>query len=155
MLPDDITFRSASLADAVAICEVYLASRKHFLPYAPLAHTDLEVQEWIATTLIPATDVTVAIRAGQIVGMLSLSRDETAGWIEHLYLRPQAVGQGIGTQLVNLAKERLGSPIRLYTFQANEGARRFYERHGFRAIAFGDGSENEERCPDILFEWRQ
>ena len=42
-------------------------------------------------------------------------------------------------RFVELAKERLGSPIRLYTFQANNGARRFYERHGFTPIAFGDG----------------
>jgi ribosomal protein S18 acetylase RimI-like enzyme len=48
----------------------------------------------------------------------------------------------------------LTSPIRLYTFQENDGARRFYERHGFRAIEFGDGSNNEENCPDVLYEWR-
>ena len=33
-------------------------------------------------------------------------------------------------------------------------ARHFYEARGFEAIAFGDGSHNEERCPDILYEWR-
>jgi GNAT superfamily N-acetyltransferase len=78
---------------------------------------------------------------------------EKCGWLGQFYLLPSAVGQGIGTQLLAIAKERLGSPIRLYTFQANQEARRFYERHGFRAIAFGDGSDNEERCPDILLEW--
>ena len=41
--------------------------------------------------------------------------------------------------------------MRLYAFQQNEAARRFYERHGFVAIAFGDGSTNEERCPDVLY----
>jgi len=46
----------------------------------------------------------------------------------------------------------LGSPIRLYTFQANGGARRFYERHGFQPVAFSGGRDNEECCPDILFE---
>jgi RimJ/RimL family protein N-acetyltransferase len=154
MLPESIIFRPATLSDAEAVSEVYLASRKRFLPYAPLAHTDSEVREWIAANLIPTTEVIVAIQAGQIVGMLSLSRYETTGWIEHLYLLPRAVGQGTGTQLLALAKTRLGSPIRLYTFQANAGARRFYERHGFQAIAFGDGSANEEGCPDVLYEWR-
>ena len=43
-------------------------------------------------------------------------------------------------------------PIRLYTFQANLGARRFYERHGFSAIEFTDGEGNRERCPDVLYE---
>jgi hypothetical protein len=32
--------------------------------------------------------------------------------------------------------------------------RRFYESRGFRAITFGDGSGNEETCPDIIDESR-
>jgi hypothetical protein len=48
----------------------------------------------------------------------------------------------------------LEPPVRLYVFQANIRARQFYERHGFSAIDFGDGSLNEERCPDVLYEWR-
>jgi hypothetical protein len=48
----------------------------------------------------------------------------------------------------------LAPPIRLYTFQANAGARRFYERHGFVPIEFTDGQANEERCPDVLYELR-
>ena len=85
--------------------------------------------------------------------MMALSREEGIGWIDHLYLDPSAVGQGIGSLLVEQAKRQVGSPIRLYVFQENTGARRFYERHGFRPIAFGDGSENEENCPDALYEW--
>ena len=50
------------------------------------------------------------------------------------------------------AMRTLELPIRLYTFQANVGARRFYERHGFVAIEFTDGHANEERCPDVLYE---
>jgi ribosomal protein S18 acetylase RimI-like enzyme len=40
----------------------------------------------------------------------------------------------------------------LYTFQQNTGAPRFYERFGFKAVQFTDRSENEERCPDVLYE---
>jgi ribosomal protein S18 acetylase RimI-like enzyme len=39
-------------------------------------------------------------------------------------------------------------------FQRNEGARRFYERRGFRLVGQRDGSENEEREPDAVYEWR-
>jgi RimJ/RimL family protein N-acetyltransferase len=39
--------------------------------------------------------------------------------------------------------------LRLYTFARNEGARRFYERHGFAPVAFGDGSANQEGEPDV------
>ena len=51
-----------------------------------------------------------------------------------------------------IALNRLHGTIRVYTFEPNRGARRFYERHGFSAIAFGDGSNNESRCPDVLYE---
>jgi RimJ/RimL family protein N-acetyltransferase len=151
---EPLVLRAATPSDAGAVAEVYLASRQRFLPYAPLAHGDADVRRWIAKVLIPGTDVTVALLDGEIVGLMALSRDDDAGWIDQLYLHPEATGQGIGGRLVERAKARLGSPIRLYTFQPNEGARRFYERHGFEAIGFGDGSQNEERCPDVLYEWR-
>ncbi|MBN1660865.1 MAG: GNAT family N-acetyltransferase, partial [Anaerolineae bacterium] len=104
--------------------------------------------------LIPKADVTVALVGGEIVGMMSVSHDGETGWIDQLYLDPRMVGQGLGTRFIEQAKARLGSPIRLYAFQANEGARGFYERHGFTAIAYSDGSGNEEKCPDVLYEWR-
>ena len=42
----------------------------------------------------------------------------------------------------------------LWTFQKNEGARRFYERHGFDAVELTDGSGNMEREPDVRYAWR-
>jgi GNAT superfamily N-acetyltransferase len=71
-----------------------------------------------------------------------------------LYLHPSVVNQGLGAALLQTALHELPPPIRLYTFQANVAACRFYERHGFQAIAFGDGSGNEEQVPDVLYERR-
>ena len=52
-----------------------------------------------------------------------------------------------------LADAAAATPVlRLYTFARNAGARRFYERHGFVAVAFGDGSANEEGEPDVRYE---
>lgn len=62
------------------------------------------------------------------------------------------VGQKIGSALLAHAIQTLAKPIRLYTFQQNTGARRFYERHGFHAIQFTEGEGNEEKCPDVLYE---
>lgn len=149
-----IQIRSAIPEDAGRVSEIYLASRHHFLPYAPLAHSDDEVRDWIANLVVPSGDAWVAMRGDEMVGMMALSDDGTFRWIEQLYITPQATGQGIGSMLLQAALQRLAPPVRLYTFQANEGARRFYERFGFEAIAFGDGSDNEEGCPDVLYEWR-
>ena len=43
--------------------------------------------------------------------------------------------------------------FRLWVFQANAGARRFYERHGLRVVRLTDGAANEEKTPDALYEW--
>ena len=97
--------------------------------------------------------MTVAEIDAKIVGMMALSEEDACGWIDQLYLHPAAVGQGIGSQLMVRAKNELGDLIRLYAFQANSGCRRFYERHGFQPVAFGDGSDNEEKCPDVLYQF--
>jgi GNAT superfamily N-acetyltransferase len=76
------------------------------------------------------------------------------GWIEQLYVDPGWLGRGIGSRLMALAKELQPGGLQLYTFQVNDRARRFYEHHGFVATWFGDGSANEERQPDVRYEWR-
>jgi ribosomal protein S18 acetylase RimI-like enzyme len=146
--------RAARLGDAGAVADVYLRSRKELVACAPLAHSDEAVREWVRERLIPAARTTVALVQGRVVGLLAVSQDAEFGWIDQLYVLPGWVGRGIGTRLLDLARAELTPPVRLYTFQCNQLARGFYERRGFRAIAFGDGSANEERCPDILYEWR-
>jgi ribosomal protein S18 acetylase RimI-like enzyme len=154
--PMDVIFRPATGTDAEQVASVLLASRKAFVAFAPSAHADDDVRAWVANVLIPAGGVTVAVVRSSnegVVGMMAVSQRDVVGWIDQLYLHPSVVGRGIGTRFIELAMESLGSPIRLFTFQENAGARRFYERHGFRAIAFSDGSDNEEHCPDVLYEW--
>ena len=152
-MPPYTTFRSAEKSDAEAVAEVYLTSRKKLVSFAPLAHTDDEVKQWITKTLIPKTQVTVALVDDKIIGMMGLGRHRETNWLDHLYLHPEFVGQGIGSKLVDLAKSELGAPIKLYTFQENRRAIRFYERHGFVPIKYSDGTSNEEKCPDVLMEW--
>jgi len=72
--------------------------------------------------------------------------------LEAIAQDPAFVGQGIGSLLLTHAMRCLAPPIRLYTFQANVGARRFYERHGFVAVEMTDG-DNEEHEPDVRYGW--
>jgi ribosomal protein S18 acetylase RimI-like enzyme len=148
-----ILLRTATQDDSERIANIYLISRKFFLPYAPVGQTDDSVRSWIRDRLVPTGDVTVAVIDGSPIGFLAVSRGEFYGWIDHLYLDPSTVGLGIGSSLLTEAKTHLAGPIRLYTFQANEGARRFYRRHGFREIELSDGASNEEKTPDVLMEW--
>ncbi len=148
----EISIRAADPTDAGGVASVYLKSRKRFLPFAPLAHSDAEVQRWISRSLIPTGQVLVAEGAGGIVGMMAISVEGGISWIDHLYLEPESVGRGIGSRLLDFGLTQLDPPIRAQTFEANFGARRFYERHGFVPISHSDGADNEERCPDVLYE---
>jgi GNAT superfamily N-acetyltransferase len=159
-MPDEIglkaglLLRPATSDDAPAIAEVLIQSRAKYLPFAPSAHRPDDVRAWVANRLLPTGAVTVAGHQGEVVGVLATSSLEGISWIDQMYVRPGWVGRGVGTQLMEHAHRLLPRPIRLYTFQANAGARRFYERHGYRAIEFTDGQSNEEQCPDVLYELR-
>ena len=74
------------------------------------------------------------------------------GWIDHLYVDPAIHRAGIGSSLVHLAQEKQ-SELRLYTFQSNVKARKFYEKHGFVIEELNDGERNEEKMPDITYQW--
>ena len=145
----EITLRPAIAPDAVAIAAVMRASLNAF-DWMPVLHTPEEDLFFIRDILLPNQQVTVAETEGRIVGFIAVDGE----WVEQLYLDPAWTGQGIGSRL--LAEATAGmSQIKLHCFQANSGARRFYERHGFRAEAFSDGSANEEGLPDILYVLRR
>lgn len=150
----EATLRPASPGDAPRVAQLLIDTRARFMPYAPSAHSDDEVREWVATTLVPGGGVTVAQVDGRVLGAMATAREGGCSWIMQMAVDPAVVGRGLGSSLLAQALRDLPRPIRLYTFQANTGARRFYERHGFAAIEFSDGLANEERCPDVLYEIR-
>ena len=146
--------RAAIAEDTLAVANVIVESRRAFLPFAPSPHALEDVQDWVAQHLMPTGGVTVAIVEGRVVAVLAASEDENAAWIDQLYVLPGFEGQGLGTKLLHRAHASAKRPVRLFTFQQNAGARRFYERHGYEIVALSDGQSNEEKCPDILYELR-
>ena len=74
--------------------------------------------------------------------------------LEYIFLEPRVFRRGIGTALLDLAKERRRDGFTLWTFQQNERARAFYERHGLEEIQLTDGQGNEEKTPDVQYAWR-
>ena len=144
-----ITIRPATAADAGAVADVYLTSF-HATYDFPLAHTDDEVRAWIGNAVADGGTWVALDAAGAVVGMMTLK----PGDLDQLYVRPDRLGEGIGRRLLELAKEQSPDGLTLYTFQVNDRARRFYERNGFVAEWFGDGSANEEGQPDVRYVWR-
>ncbi|MBW7968901.1 GNAT family N-acetyltransferase [Bradyrhizobium sp. BR 10289] len=74
------------------------------------------------------------------------------GWVDQLYVLPAARGRGIGTELLDLAKDACDR-LEIWTFQRNAPARRFYEARGFVLVEQTDGARNEEKEPDARYLW--
>ncbi len=142
--------RPARPDDGPAIAEVYLRSFHETLPHIRLAHTDEEAREHFSTVVTNDLATWVAVEGDVIVGFLALNGDH----VDHLYLLPDATGRGIGAELIGVARRERPDGLRLYAFQANAGACRFYERHGFTVIDVDDeGARNEEGEPDVYYGW--
>jgi len=131
------------------VADVYLRSFKGTYSF-PLAHTDEQVRDWIRDIIVPTRETWVAIAAtGLVVGMMVLEGAE----LDQLYIAPSWTGRRIGSHLVELAKRLRPTGLSLYTFQVNQRARRFYERHGFEFVDENDGARNEEHQPDVRYAW--
>jgi GNAT superfamily N-acetyltransferase len=140
--------RPATADDADAVASVLTASFR-LLSFLPMLHTAEEDRRFIAIVILRNCEVTVAEDESGIVSFLARSGEE----VRLLYTRPDRIGSGAGTQLIEAAKRSGVAALELWCFQANTRARRFYEARGFRAIRFTDGAGNEERMPDIRYRW--
>ncbi|RDG36699.1 GNAT family N-acetyltransferase [Streptomyces corynorhini] len=150
MSSHDIVLRRAGGADARAAADVWLRSFTAALPSVRRAHDDADVRAWFSRVLVPQYETWVAVADSGVVGLLVLN----GGELKQLYLDPSWRGRGLGDQLMALAKQRQPDGLVLWTFQVNEAAQRFYERHGFIAVQRTDGLRNEEREPDVRYVWQ-
>ena len=152
--PGDAKVRAVRNTDSGGCAQVYMRSREFALPTVPIVHPPREVRRWMADEVVGRTDMWVAEVDGTIVGLMVLAADvKDSGWIEQLYVDPAWMGRGLGDRFVQVAKARTPIGLQLWTFQVNEPARHFYERHGFVAEQFTDGAGNEERAPDMRYHW--
>lgn len=139
-----IPLRRATRADMSACALIHRAAFDAALPWLAGLHTPEEDHVFFSGPVFDAGEVWLA--GEPPAGFIALHE----AWIDHLYVAPNSQGQGLGRALLAKALED-GSERRLWTFQANARARRFYERHGFIAERFTDGAGNGEREPDVLY----
>ena len=147
MTPTDVLVRPATPHDAVAVTDVHLASRKA-AAMPPSIHEDHEAYSWMAGRLADV-DVWVAEVDGEIVGYLRL----TPTWLDDLYVVPSHARLGIGTLLLDVAKSLRPDGFSLWVFEMSAPARAFYAHHGLVEREHTDGSDNEERVPDLRLSW--
>ncbi|WP_211357247.1 GNAT family N-acetyltransferase [Nocardioides rubriscoriae] len=149
MSPTDVTLRRAGVEDAAAVTRVHLASRRA-APMPPGVHGDREVEAWL-TTRLTQDEVWVAEADDTVVAYARL----TDTWLDDLYVLPEHAGRGIGSMLLDLAKALRPDGFSLWVFESNTAARAFYARHGLVEREHTDGSDNEEKAPDLRMSWAE
>ena len=140
--------RPLALTDMAAAAQIHRLAFDQAMPWLVGLHTPAEDRWFYRERVFPSCRVWGRFEADELRGIIAFHE----GWIEQLYLHPAAQGRGIGTELLDVAKgacERL----KLWTFQRNASARRFYEARGFILVEQTDGARNEEREPDARYLW--
>ncbi len=147
---EEVVLRQARDEEADILAGLWLRARAAAAPAIPPAvHSDVEVRAWFADVVLPTRKVWLAQDSdGAVLGLLVLD----GAILDQLYVDPARTGRGIGSRLLDLARSRRPGGLSLWTFQANAGARRFYERHGLRPVA-ETGGDNEEGTPDVRYRW--
>jgi ribosomal protein S18 acetylase RimI-like enzyme len=139
--------RRAESRDLEQIVDVFERSFAT-LEFLPKLHTHEENLDFF-TSVIEKQDVWVAEQERRVAGFLALERDLGT----FLYVDPAVHGSGVGSELWEQATRARPGGFRFWAFERNEKARSFYERRGCRAIDFTCGLGNEEREPDVMYEW--
>lgn len=113
--------------------------------WMPLLHSRAEIHAFYRDRVFAQRDV---FAVGEpLAGFMAV--DGPANTVTALYTATP--GQGIGKALLDHAKAGRAF-VELWTFQANAGARAFYEREGFVPVRTTEG-DNEEGLPDVLLRW--
>jgi putative acetyltransferase len=141
--------RRLELNDMDQVAVVQRRSRDLALPWIKVLHTPEEDSWFFREHVFKTCQLRGYFEERELAGFIAFRE----GWIDHLYVLPTSQRRGIGSALLQVARQT-SRILNLWTFQKNTIARRFYEKHGFALIKETDGSGNEENEPDALYTWR-
>lgn len=149
MTAHNFILKRLDLQEMPQASRIHRASFDDRLPWLKGLHTPQEDQWFYENCIFTQCNIW-AVFAPEMTGIIAFK----TGWIEQLYILPEFQGRGIGSVLLKQAQQTFPH-LQLWTFQRNIQAQKFYGKHGFTAIDQTDGRNNEEKEPDILFEWRK
>lgn len=144
-----LTLRRLQLQDMAQAAHIHRTAFDVCLPWLKGLHTPAEDIWFYENRMYVQCEIWGAYTP-DLTGIIAFRED----WTEQLYILPAFQHRGIGSALLNIAQQRYPL-LQLWTFQKNKAARSFYEKHGFTAIDRTDGKDNEEKEPDMLYQWHR
>lgn len=117
--------------------------------WMPKLHKLAETIEY-CETMIRRNWVSVVTVGQEVQGFLAKNN----GYVHALFVSEKMRGLGLGHRLLRGAQMEEYA-LDLWTYQANTAAQRFYLREGFSETERSDGAGNDEKLPDIRFQWKR
>lgn len=141
--------RDADLGDLDIVAGIFSRARRT-LGFLPELHTEEEDRVFVRDVLFATCRVRLAFRDRRACGFAAIGD----GFVRQIHVDPLHFGKGTGSALIRDAQV-LNDRLQLWCFQENKRARQLYERHGFEAVEFTDGANNEEKAPDVRYVWEK
>ena len=130
----DLSIRAGTSDDAPVLADLFIAARQAAYPEMPHSiHPPHEVHAWFRELF--------GLERG------AGNREDRETWVA------EQDGDVVGYLLLDLAKSLRPGGFGLWVFESNVRAHRFYARHGLVEVERTDGSDNEEKAPDIKMVW--
>ncbi len=139
--------RRARPTDVDAVVRIFRESRAEAMPWLPVLHTKKEDTAFFARAL--AGEAFVFEADFEVAGFMVFDKDALVA----LYVDPRMQRRGIGSALFRRAQEERSDGFRFWVFRDNLRARMFYEARGAEMLYTTNGRNNEERAPDVRYEW--
>lgn len=125
-----ITVVKAQPGDAPVLTAIAFAAKRHW------GYPESWIQRWAATLTIAPGYVAshacfAALESGMILGFAAVRMEGDTGWIDHVWVRTDAMQRGIGRRLFQGCEDeaRRGGASRLM-IEADPNAAEFYARMG-------------------------
>ena len=144
----DIQIRRAQPEEAAALTEIAHAAKRHWgYPENWIAHWKDDLT--ITPDFIATNEMYVAINGEEIAGCCALVITDSLAELEHMWIRPEHMGNGVGRALFNEIVERATTlNAKVLELSADPNAEGFYQRMG--ATRIGEARSEIEGQPRVL-----
>ncbi len=144
----NLQIRRAKPEEADILTEIAHAAKRHW------GYPENWIQHWkadltITPEFIKDNEMYVAMNGAEIAGCCAIAFSDSLAELEHMWIRPEHIGTGVGRALFLHVKERAANlEIPVLELSADPNAEGFYERMG--ATRIGEVRSESEGQPRVL-----
>ncbi len=146
---DDLVIRDYVEADLPVLADLWVAAWQAAMPDIDFAARRPWFAQHFAEIRVAGARTLVAAIESAVLGFVTV--DTATGYLDQLAVAPHRVRRGVGSRLLDSAKQLSTNRIDLHVNTDNVRAIAFYERHGFSIT--GEGTNPNSGRPVYRMTW--